>query len=120
MFSSTELDPSEPSDSAHPPSNSHVKRCQDILTSYVFAAASRDYVQGMSDLLSPIYVVMEGDEVLTYYCFSTLMERMDKNFLRDQSGMKLQLSELQALIALMDPQLHKHLGKLLEFCPILK
>lgn len=111
MFTSTELDPSEPIDSPHPPSNNHVKSCQDVLTTYVFAASDRDYVQGMSDLLSPIYVVMEGEEVMTFYCFGTLMERMKGNFLRDQSGMKRQLSELQSLLALMDPQLHKHLGK---------
>lgn len=110
MFMSPELDPSEPSDSPHPPSNIHVKKCADILTTYVFAADDRDYVQGMSDLLSPLYVVAEADEVMAFWGFGTLMERQKGNFLRDQSGMKRQLSELQALLALMDPQLHKHLG----------
>lgn len=33
------------------------------------------------------------------------------NFYRDQSGMKEQLSILQELIALMDPQLYRHLEK---------
>ena len=110
MFMSSVLDPSEPIDSAHPSSNIHVKKCADILTTYVFAAEDRDYVQGMSDLLSPLYVVAEADEVMAFWCFGTLMERQKGNFLRDQSGMKRQLSELQALLALMDPQLHKHLG----------
>lgn len=34
-----------------------------------------------------------------------------RNFLRDQSGMKQQLSTLQQLISVMDPELYRHLGK---------
>ena len=33
-----------------------------------------------------------------------------QNFLRDQSGMKKQLSTLQQLISVMDPELYRHLG----------
>lgn len=102
-------------DSPHPPSNGHVIKTQEILTTYVFASTGRDYVQGMSDLLSPVYVVAEADEVLAYWGFCELMERMKGNFLRDQSGMKRQLSELQALLALMDKGLHKHLGSFFLF-----
>ena len=36
------------------------------------------YVQGMSDLLSPILVVMEN-EVDAFWCFAGLMERMVSN-----------------------------------------
>ncbi|KAL8277274.1 hypothetical protein RQP46_010343 [Phenoliferia psychrophenolica] len=103
------MDPSEWGESAHPPSNDHVKKMQEILLTWVFAEEGRNYVQGMSDLLSPLYVVADADEVLTLSMFVTVMERMKGNFLRDQSGMKRQLSELQSLLALMDPQLHKHL-----------
>jgi len=43
-----------------------------------------------------------------------------QNFLRDQSGMKKQLSTLQQLLAVMDPQLYRHLEKVdglnLFFC----
>lgn len=97
-------------DSPHPPSNAHVIAMTEILMSYVFAAESRDYVQGMSDLLSPVYVVCEGDQVMAFWAFETLMERMKGNFLRDQSGMKGQLTLLQGLIRTMDVQLYKHLG----------
>ena len=34
------------------------------------------YVQGMSDLCAPIYVIMKGEEVMTFWCFVALMERM--------------------------------------------
>ena len=33
-----------------------------------------------------------------------------QNFMRDQSGMKQQLSTLQQLIAVMDPELYRHFG----------
>jgi hypothetical protein len=38
------------------------------------------YVQGMSDLCSPLYVIMKGDEVMTFWCFVALMERMVRKF----------------------------------------
>lgn len=34
------------------------------------------YVQGMSDLCAPVYVVMDGDEEMTFWCFVKIMERM--------------------------------------------
>jgi hypothetical protein len=39
------------------------------------------YVQGMSDLCAPIYVVMEADEELTFGCFVEFMDRMVSNLL---------------------------------------
>lgn len=39
------------------------------------------------------------------------MRVQKSNFLRDQSGMKSQLSTLQQLISVMDPELYRHLGK---------
>ncbi|SCV70203.1 BQ2448_1597 [Microbotryum intermedium] len=112
LFISDEMDPSavDP-ESPHPPSNEHVRRTQEILLNYVFGDSSRDYVQGMSDLLSPLYVVCEGDPVLALGCFETVMERMRRNFMRDQVGMKSQLSQLQSLLRIMDPQLYTHLDQ---------
>lgn len=34
------------------------------------------YVQGMSDLCSPLFVVFGGDESLTFWCFTGMMNRM--------------------------------------------
>lgn len=34
------------------------------------------YVQGMSDLCAPVYVVMAADEELTFWCFVEFMNRM--------------------------------------------
>lgn len=47
----------------------------------------------MSDLLSPIFYVME-DESESFWCFVELMERLGPNFNRDQSGMHSQLFAL--------------------------
>ena len=34
------------------------------------------YVQGMSDLCAPLYVVMDAEEELTFWCFVEVMNRM--------------------------------------------
>ncbi|EPQ58177.1 RabGAP/TBC, partial [Gloeophyllum trabeum ATCC 11539] len=96
---------------AQSPSNEHVERMAAVLLTYNFYEKELGYVQGMSDLCAPIYVVMDGDEEMTFWCFVEVMNRMKQNFLRDQSGMKKQLLTLQELIAMMDPELYRHLEK---------
>ena len=51
-----------------------------ILTAYALCNPSLGYAQGMSDLLSPILWIMQ-DEVDAYWCFSTLMSKMDRLFI---------------------------------------
>jgi hypothetical protein len=101
-------------------SNQHVDMLATILLTYNFYEKELGYVQGMSDLCAPIYVVCGGDEAQTFWCFAKVMEKMKQNFLRDQSGMKRQLLTLQQLIATMDPELYKHFQKVdglnLFFC----
>ncbi|KAF6765149.1 GTPase-activating protein gyp7 [Ephemerocybe angulata] len=93
------------------PSNEHIDRMAGVLLTYNFFEKDLGYVQGMSDLCAPIYVVMAGNEEMTFWCFVQYMHKMKKNFLRDQSGMKQQLLTLQQLIEVMDPELFKHLEK---------
>ncbi|KAJ7582778.1 rab-GTPase-TBC domain-containing protein [Mycena floridula] len=105
---------------AQSPSNEHIDHLASILLTYNFYETELGYVQGMSDLCAPIYVVMGTDEELTFWCFVEVMNRMKQNFLRDQSGMKKQLLTLQQLIGVMDPELYRHLEKVdglnLFFC----
>lgn len=68
------------------------------------------YVQGMSDLLAPIYAVVQ-DDAIAFWGFKQFMERMERNFLRDQSGMRAQLLALDQLVNFMDPKLWNHLQK---------
>ncbi|GAA5836617.1 hypothetical protein JCM9279_000446 [Rhodotorula babjevae] len=111
---------------AHSPTNGHVRACHDVLMTWVFAdelastaaakpasasSSVRNYVQGMSDLFSPLYVVLEGEQWLAFACFEDVMRRHADNFLEDQSGMKLQLSQLQQLLHVMDRGLYRHLDE---------
>ncbi|KAG0372155.1 GTPase activating protein [Mortierella sp. AD032] len=68
------------------------------------------YVQGMSDLLAPVFAVM-GDEVMGFWAFVGVMEKTKKNFYRDQVGMQSQLETLCKMIQVLDPKLYKHLEK---------
>ncbi|GAA6041509.1 hypothetical protein JCM8097_001914 [Rhodosporidiobolus ruineniae] len=111
---------------AHPPTNAHVKAAHDVLLSWVLAPEYREegeeksevgvgddgvrnYVQGMSDLFSPLYVVLDGDQALSYACFEEVMRRQQDNFRSDQAGMREQLAALQGLIRVMDRGLYRHL-----------
>ncbi|KAL4905302.1 hypothetical protein BDW74DRAFT_21189 [Aspergillus multicolor] len=88
--------------------NVHLEQMKDMLLTYNEYNPDLGYVQGMSDLLAPIYAVMQDDAV-AFWAFVNFMFRMERNFLRDQSGMRSQLLTLDHLVQLMDPQLYLHL-----------
>jgi hypothetical protein len=107
--------------------NVHLEQMKDMLLTYNEYNKDLGYVQGMSDLLAPIYAVMQDDAV-AFWGFVGFMERMvcskvigyrsqvyrltciqERNFLRDQSGMRKQLTTLDHLVQLMDPKLYLHL-----------
>ncbi|GLB10005.1 GTPase activating protein [Aspergillus tubingensis] len=88
--------------------NVHLEQMKDMLLTYNEYNPDLGYVQGMSDLLAPIYAVMQDDAV-AFWAFVGFMDRMERNFLRDQSGMRVQLLTLDYLVQLMDPQLYLHL-----------
>ncbi|KAK6334985.1 GTPase activating protein [Orbilia javanica] len=90
--------------------NVHLEQMKDMLLTYNEYNTTLGYVQGMSDLLAPIYAVFQDDAV-AFWAFVGFMERMERNFLRDQSGMRAQLVTLDQLVMLMDPVLWKHLEK---------
>ncbi|KAK9468000.1 rab-GTPase-TBC domain-containing protein [Lipomyces arxii] len=90
--------------------NVHLEQLKDMLITYNEYNKSLGYVQGMSDLLSPIYAVVQDDAV-AFWAFVGFMNRMQRNFLRDQSGMHRQLLALDNLVQLMEPRLYTHLEK---------
>ncbi|KAL9035036.1 MAG: hypothetical protein Q9180_005072 [Flavoplaca navasiana] len=103
---------------------------KDMLLTYNEFNPTLGYVQGMSDLLAPIYAV-EQDDAIAFWGFVGFMDRMvrffrsnyeafinwltlnikERNFLRDQSGMRTQLLTLDHLVQLMDPDLYLHLQR---------
>jgi len=90
--------------------NVHLEQMKDMLLTYNELNRDLGYVQGMSDLLAPIYAVSQDDAV-AFWAFSKFMERMERNYLRDQSGMRLQLLTLDQLVQFLDPQLYEYLAK---------
>ncbi|KAG5950284.1 hypothetical protein E4U53_005300 [Claviceps sorghi] len=104
-------------DTPHPDPNSpfadvgtnvHLEQMKEMLLTYNEYNKDLGYVQGMSDLLSPIYAVVQ-DDAIAFWGFQKFMERMERNFLRDQSGMRSQLLTLDHLVGFMDPKLWEHL-----------
>lgn len=85
-----------------------MEQLKDMLLTYNEYNKGLGYVQGMSDLLAPIYAVLQ-DDALAFWAFQHFMDRMERNFLRDQSGMRAQLLALDNLVRFMDPKLYAHL-----------
>ncbi|XP_033362489.1 TBC1 domain family member 15-like isoform X1 [Bombus vosnesenskii] len=90
--------------------NPHLAQLYDILMTYVMYNFDLGYVQGMSDLLSPILCLMES-EVDAFWCFVGFMNKVSTNFEIDQVGMKAQLCQLYTLLSTTDPQLAHYLNK---------
>lgn len=90
--------------------NPHLMVLRDILLSYNELNCNLGYVQGMSDLLSPLYYVIR-DEPISFWAFARFMEVMERNFVRDVSGMKEQMLTLTELVQFMLPDLYKHLDE---------
>uniref|UniRef100_A0A4W4F7R5 Rab-GAP TBC domain-containing protein n=1 Tax=Electrophorus electricus TaxID=8005 RepID=A0A4W4F7R5_ELEEL len=83
--------------------NAHQHLTLAILVYMVYVQYCTDvgYVQGMSDLLSPILYVLEH-EVDAFWCFVSFMDQMHENFEEQMQGMKAQLVQLSTLLRLLD------------------
>ncbi|CAB0019366.1 unnamed protein product [Nesidiocoris tenuis] len=90
--------------------NPNLKLLYDVLMTYVMYDFDLGYVQGMSDLLSPILSVM-CNEVDAFWCFVGFMKKVFRNFDMDQSGMKKQLSQLHTLLSAVQPELSTFLDE---------
>ncbi|KAM4650686.1 TBC1 domain family member 17 isoform 1-T1 [Discoglossus pictus] len=76
----------------------------DVLMTYCMFNFDLGYVQGMSDLLSPILYVTQN-EVDSFWCFTGFMELVHHNFEESQESMKKQLAQLNLLLRVLDPAL---------------
>ena len=90
--------------------NPNVELLNSILMTYVMYNFDLGYVQGMSDLLSPLLQLM-SNEADAFWCFVGFMDRTCTNFDMDQAGMKLQLQQLHTLLSVLDPQLKEYLDR---------
>ncbi|XP_061566909.1 TBC1 domain family member 17 [Cololabis saira] len=76
----------------------------DVLMTYCMYNFDLGYVQGMSDLLSPILFVTQN-EVESFWCLTGFMELVHQNFEESQEAMKTQLLQLTILLKALDPDL---------------
>lgn len=88
--------------------NQNLIMMKDILMTYNMYNFDLGYVQGMSDLLSPIMVIMTN-EVDSFWCFAGFMEKIESNFLMEQLEIKLQLSNLRILLEFIDAKFSQYL-----------
>ncbi|XP_070016682.1 uncharacterized protein [Nicotiana sylvestris] len=93
----------------------------DTLAVYAWMDKDIGYVQGMSDICSPMVILLES-EADAFWCFERAMRRLRENFKCTTSsmGVQTQLSTLAQIVKTVDPKLHHHLVKRLEnfkFCP---
>uniref|UniRef100_A0A5B6ZKI7 Putative TBC1 domain family member 15-like n=1 Tax=Davidia involucrata TaxID=16924 RepID=A0A5B6ZKI7_DAVIN len=85
----------------------------DILAVYSWVDTDVGYCQGMSDLCSPMIILLE-DEADAFWCFERLMRRLRGNFRCTESsvGVEAQLSNLASITQVINPKLHQHLETL--------
>lgn len=90
--------------------NRHLEALEEILLTFNQYNDNLGYVQGMCDILSVVYSIFQ-DKSISFWAFVKFMDRMERNFLKDQSGMKQQMETLNQLVSLMLPNLFLHLEK---------
>lgn len=91
----------------------NLSKLWDVLSVYSWFDKEVGYGQGMSDLCSPMIMLLE-DEADAFWCFERLMRRLRGNFkcVGNSVGVESQLCNLANVIQVVDPKLHKHLDYL--------
>ncbi|CDW60922.1 RabGAP-TBC domain containing protein [Trichuris trichiura] len=101
--------------------NENLTLLHDVLMTYMMYNfdLGKCYVQGMSDLLSPLVYIF-GDEVDSFWAFVGFMNRCERNFYSDQLSIKTQLKQLKCLLEVVDPELsdyfHRNGSQNMFFC----
>ncbi|XP_039022322.1 TBC1 domain family member 15-like isoform X2 [Hibiscus syriacus] len=85
----------------------------DILVVYAWIDRDGKKVTGMSDLASPMIILLEN-EANAFWCFERMMCRLRGNLRCTESsvGVESQLSHLAMVTQVIDPKLHQHLETL--------
>ncbi|KAM3854678.1 small G protein signaling modulator 2 isoform 2-T2 [Vipera latastei] len=81
----------------------NLEKLRNIMCSYVWEHLEVGYVQGMCDLLAPLMVILDKDE-LAYSCFTRLMKRMSQNF-PNGGAMDTHFANMRSLIQILDSEL---------------
>ncbi|XP_066332793.1 rab GTPase-activating protein 22-like isoform X7 [Miscanthus floridulus] len=91
----------------------NLARLWDIHSVYSWIDKDIGCCQGMSDLCSPISIILEH-EADAFWCFERLMCRVRGNFKSTSTsiGVRAQLTTLSTIMKSVDPKLHEHLENL--------
>ncbi|KAG8386159.1 hypothetical protein BUALT_Bualt03G0120100 [Buddleja alternifolia] len=91
----------------------NLSKLWDILAVYAWFDSDVGYCQGMSDLCSPMIILLEN-EADAFWCFERLMRRLRGNFrcTENSVGVEAQLGNLASVTQVLDPKLHQHLETL--------
>nr|CAH8828448.1 unnamed protein product [Trichobilharzia regenti] len=104
----------------------HWEVIERILYIYYKTHVSQGYVQGMNEIIAPIYYVFATDpdeswrryaEMDTFYCFNNLMTEIHPNFIRKldgsrEAGLGGQMKILSNLLSRYDSHLSKHFAQI--------
>lgn len=88
--------------------NKNIASLFNILTTYALNHPTVSYCQGMSDIASPLLVVM-ADESHAYICFCALMRRLKSNFMLDGISMTMKFAHLTDALQYYDPEFYEYL-----------
>lgn len=88
--------------------NQNIEALFNILMTYALNHPSVSYCQGMSDIASPLLVIM-NDEAQGYICFCALMRRLSSNFLLDSVTMTQKFLHLSQALNYYDPEFWQYL-----------
>ncbi|KAK7342536.1 hypothetical protein VNO80_25491 [Phaseolus coccineus] len=91
----------------------NLSKLWDILSVYARIDSDVGYGQGMSDLCSPMIILL-NDEADAFWCFERLMRRLRGNFrcTANSVGVEAQLSNLATITQVIDPKLHQHIEEI--------
>uniref|UniRef100_A0A8C8RTT7 Small G protein signaling modulator 2 n=1 Tax=Pelusios castaneus TaxID=367368 RepID=A0A8C8RTT7_9SAUR len=81
----------------------NLEKLRNIMCSYVWEHLDVGYVQGMCDVLAPLMVILDDDQ-LAYSCFSHLMKRMSQNF-PNGGAMDTHFANMRSLLQILDCEL---------------
>ncbi|RWS29697.1 TBC1 domain family member 15-like protein [Leptotrombidium deliense] len=100
------------SDRSHPfyaDSTGNIDKLRRLLMAYIMYDFDTGYVQGMSDLATPILYIWDGDVVKSFWTFVQVMKLFKRNFEMSQEAISFQLKMLMKLIAATDPKFADYL-----------
>lgn len=90
--------------------NPNVADLYEMLMTYCQYNFDLGYVQGMSDLLSPLYLLFK-DKLMAFWTFVGYMDMVEDHFFLDQQKTQGKLADLSSLVYYCDSELYNHLEK---------